>query len=451
MRFNCKIKEQTNDTQKTGKRFRAILLQEGLGNLSDAYYYTKEALQSAIPVFEAKKIFADHPSRSEDNDRPERSVRDSIGHYENVSTMEENGCTYLIGDVVMVDDPAYGWARAQMKHALEYSAKYPDKDYMGLSINADGDITPSTIDEVMKIAPMPCQEKLLKAKELGIMEVKITQRITDAVSCDLVTQAGAGGKFLTMLEEQMDPKAKQADTIPTDHPDASKDVELIKSMIDKYLKDDEGEETEAEVKRAAAAYEDMGLKGEEAFEAAAKHVKAAKSMSKKQSEDEAAKKEEEAKKQNEASEDETEVEKCEKCGQPLPKTEDETESEDEVAKKEAAKKEEEVKKGKKESAGCKHCIVLVGKVAKLEAELAKHDLNVHMEKTLSESKLPRSATKKFRESFKGKNKSDFDGQFKMFIEAYNCAIGSEASGGNVPEKQSYESGNSGFDFSNCRK
>ncbi|MCK4958406.1 MAG: hypothetical protein KAT00_03380 [Planctomycetes bacterium] len=41
--------------------------------------YTRAALESGRQIFAGKPIFADHPSRSEDRDRPERSVRDLVG------------------------------------------------------------------------------------------------------------------------------------------------------------------------------------------------------------------------------------------------------------------------------------------------------------------------------------------------------------------------------------
>lgn len=41
--------------------------------------YNEAALLSAIPVFAGQPIFVDHPSKSEQADRPERSVRDMVG------------------------------------------------------------------------------------------------------------------------------------------------------------------------------------------------------------------------------------------------------------------------------------------------------------------------------------------------------------------------------------
>ena len=42
--------------------------------------------------------------------------------------------------------------------------------------------------------------KLAEAKENGIESVKVVRKIKSAVSCDLVTEAGAGGKILNFIE-----------------------------------------------------------------------------------------------------------------------------------------------------------------------------------------------------------------------------------------------------------
>ncbi|HML23551.1 MAG TPA: hypothetical protein PKD09_17980 [Aggregatilinea sp.] len=49
------------------------------GESANKNEYTPPALQSGVEVFEGAKIFADHPSRLEERDRPERSVRDLVG------------------------------------------------------------------------------------------------------------------------------------------------------------------------------------------------------------------------------------------------------------------------------------------------------------------------------------------------------------------------------------
>lgn len=49
------------------------------GRSANGNVYTREALTSGIRAFAGRPIYADHPSRSEEADRPERSIRDLVG------------------------------------------------------------------------------------------------------------------------------------------------------------------------------------------------------------------------------------------------------------------------------------------------------------------------------------------------------------------------------------
>lgn len=188
-------------------KFKVALIQEGLGNLRDAFYYSREALDAAVSggAFEGKKCYADHPSAFEEQDRPERSVRDIIGHFENVHIEEaEDGSARLVADLIMFPTPAFEWARTLVSQAIQFSKKYPDRELVGLSINASGDAEPVAIDDFMKDAKLPesAKPKLLKAKELGIEQVRVVSRITEAVSTDLVTEPGCRGKILEFIENE---------------------------------------------------------------------------------------------------------------------------------------------------------------------------------------------------------------------------------------------------------
>jgi len=54
-----------------------VVVVEGLS--ANGNYYTRGALESGADVFAGKPIYADHPTRTEERDRPERSVRDLVG------------------------------------------------------------------------------------------------------------------------------------------------------------------------------------------------------------------------------------------------------------------------------------------------------------------------------------------------------------------------------------
>lgn len=184
-------------------RFRVALIQEGLGNFRDAFYYTREALVSAAAVFEGKKCFADHPGRVDAENRPERSVRDVVGHFEKVHTEEnKDGTTRLCADLVVLPDHSYDWARSLVLHSVAYSKQFPDKEFIGLSINASGDAEPVSIDDLSKQVDIPegAKSKLQTAIAEGVTTVRVVSNITDAVSCDLVTEPGAKGRVIEILE-----------------------------------------------------------------------------------------------------------------------------------------------------------------------------------------------------------------------------------------------------------
>lgn len=189
--------------------FRVVLLEEGLGNFSDAFYYTRDALESAVSIFNGLKIFADHPSLEEEEIRPERSTRDILGHYENVSVEDgDAGRAWLCGDVNIMPSTDCAWARGLMVRAIENAKKFPDKPFIGLSINAGGAAEKTPIEDVIKIAPDGAKEKLNEAKENGIEDVRVVQKITRGTSCDLVTEAGAGGKILNIIGDEKDGEEK---------------------------------------------------------------------------------------------------------------------------------------------------------------------------------------------------------------------------------------------------
>lgn len=182
--------------------FDVILIQEGLGNFGNAFYYTKSAIESGIMAFEGKKCFANHPTSVEEDIRPERDVKDIIGHFEHLRVdYDKSGRAELCGTLCIMPQKAYEWARAQAIQAVAYAKKFPDKDFIGLSINANGDAQRMPIDElIQRGVPQSAMPKIEEALQQGVTEVKIVNKISEATSCDLVTEAGAGGKFLSIIK-----------------------------------------------------------------------------------------------------------------------------------------------------------------------------------------------------------------------------------------------------------
>lgn len=163
---------------------RVIIIREGPGNLGDRHYYTASTLAASVKdgLWEGAQCFFDHPTLTEDRDIPERSVKNLAGWF---------------SDAKIVDyvDPEFGKCKAVeatfhpqsgedrtvglLRTCVEYAKAFPDKSYVGLSINACGDGQPA---------------------EIGGEEWNRVDKITEVVSVDFVTRAGAGGKPITFRE-----------------------------------------------------------------------------------------------------------------------------------------------------------------------------------------------------------------------------------------------------------
>lgn len=388
-------------------KFKTILIQEGMGNLGDLFYYTKECLESAVSIFEGKKIYADHPAANEEQTRPERSVRDILGYFENVHVVEApDGRVLLEADVKLMDGQNFSWARDLMRHSVDYAKKFPDKDFVGLSINASGDADEKNLDEFLKETKIPDSAllKVQQAKEQGAETIRVVNRIVDAISCDLVTEAGAGGKILSLIEQEkqsmatkktkeseeaLDPKA-QSDQ--SSHDDAAQDVELMKKVLAQHFGDKELDEAgQGLMKKAHEAAKGLGMSGEEAMKCAASYVKMHQAMN-----------------QTETAPAPEEKPAGEKPAEEKPKEADPKESETvESLKAELAKKN--------------------GENVALSEKLKAIDLASYLDKKLVESKLPRRVTDKIRESIgdvtKLRDEKVIDKEIKSFLEGFNAARG----------------------------
>ena len=130
-------------------------------NVSEDRYYPAEMLKRDYKVFEGMKMYADHPTETEERELPERSIRDWVATLVEV-TCDENGVVSGVAEIV---EP---WLMQKL-------ASLRDKDMlseMGISINAIGNASKGTIDG------------------------KVTTVIEELVACrsvDFVTEPGAGG------------------------------------------------------------------------------------------------------------------------------------------------------------------------------------------------------------------------------------------------------------------
>jgi len=398
-------------------RFEVILIQEGLGNMKDCFFYTRECLQTAATLFEGRKCMADHPTQIEEQVRPERSVRDVVGHYENVRFSEMDGRGVLMADLCILPGEQFDWARSLLTNSVDYAKKYSDAEFVGLSINASGEADTVGLEEFVRSNELADSVlgKLNLALAEGITEVRPVTRLTEAISCDLVTEAGAGGKILRLIEQEkrtMKKKVKEGDKKEMEkkeadmHKDEEQDKALIKKMVKQYLGDDheDSEEAEAMAKEAYEAHKEDGMEGEEAYEAAGKHLKMAMKIGKKMA----------AKKEGECGDEEKPAKKEEAKAEADEKAE-------EMAK-EADEKAEEKKEAEKAKESAQTDLIKANaEIARLRESIKKTELKEYLEKKMVESKKPVSVTKKFREALGvAKSKEHIDNCWDLFVKAYDA-------------------------------
>lgn len=389
--INIGFKPKLKEAQKTkgARRYEVVLIQEGLGNLKDAFYYSPQAIHSAVQVFEGCKIYANHPGPNEEYEHPERTVEKIIGHMENLKSVKsDDGRLLCVGDAVILEGSHSEWADVLLSHSVNYKKRFSDKDFIGFSINASGDSEEQDAQKVLRSAPQSAQGKIQEAINMGNEKIRVVIEITECVSCDLVTQAGAGGRVLKILEEDKmkKTKTKEADQEAPPaggdkdkpHDDEAQDKALIADMIKKHMGDKEVSEADmGGISENVEAYKETGMEADEAVKHACSEYKK-----------EAIKKE---KKENQEAGEKPPVEE---------------------KKKEAAMK---IDSNLKEA----EAIKLTARVAVLESELKKARLEKYVDQKLEESKISRQASKKFLERCKGEfaNEKDFDLKLSIYLEA----------------------------------
>ena len=156
-----KLRESTAavGTESLGEgKYRIRIIVPGQGSSG---IYTAENLAESAPLFKAgTEMFIDHPTESEEWERPERSIRDYAGVFLEDATVGEDGALYTVCKVFSgVND----LIRDKWEH-------------IGVSINAW------------------CNEPIA---ETGVVPV-----FTGVRSVDFVTAPGAGGGIVDLLESK---------------------------------------------------------------------------------------------------------------------------------------------------------------------------------------------------------------------------------------------------------
>jgi len=200
------LREVTRLTEATaadaeGRLWRVTIIRPGWSE--NNRYYSREVLAGAARLVEGAKAYADHPTETELRERPERSVRDIVGHY---SGARQEGDGRVTADLHVLESAA--WLKSILREAPRL---------VGISINALGK-TSSGIAEGRS----------------GVL-VDAIGRIQGA---DVVTEPAAGGSIDRLVAsnrkggtEDMDWKDVTVEALQQQRPD------LAKAVADAALKE----------------------------------------------------------------------------------------------------------------------------------------------------------------------------------------------------------------------
>ena len=177
-----KLHESTSavGTESLGEgKYRIRIIVPGQGSSG---IYTAENLAESAYLFKAgTEMFIDHPTESEEWERPERSIRDYAGVFLEDATVGEDGALYTVCKV-------FSGVNELIKDKWEY---------IGVSINAW------------------CNEPIA---ETGVVPVFAGVR-----SVDFVTTPGAGGAVIDLLESNRNNNSIKEGTV---------DEKLLESKFD---------------------------------------------------------------------------------------------------------------------------------------------------------------------------------------------------------------------------
>ena len=429
---------------KNGKvSFPVVIISQGLGNLADKNYYSAEAIQSAAAekVYEGKKAYFDHPTSSQSQEQPGRSVREIAGYYKNTrAEKDEHGMYVLKGDLVPIESNLE--VMGLLNHAIDFKKEFPDKELIGISINGDGEGKTLGYEEFLREF-QPTEFEMRKISQIDGQPINAITKLTSAMSADLVTEAGARGR---MLLESKKIKTKKRRTQMLEAMKKflfgaeKNDKKLMEEAVNQMLQSDEKKESEKEDESESKHAEGMAkalmsckkemkkFEDESEGEYEARCMKQAMKNMKKESEEASKKAEDEGKKEEgkketedeskKESKKEDEDEKKESAASGDDKGHDDADQDKELIKKmmgqmdEMKKEIESMKQSKKESEdeAKKHH----EESAKTKIELEAKKRGEKVDKILRESGLPRYATDNLRDLFLSKVRSD--DEMKKLVE-----------------------------------
>lgn len=187
IRESAKILEALQNGASGEKVFKVVLITEGLGNRRNMNFYGPEAITSAAKVYEGKCCYINHQSADEEENLPERDIRDKAGYFKNLKVEEVDGVNACVGELHCDLSESGRFLAEKVQSALLYKKEFPnsDSEYCGFSVNGDGDAEKKELD--------------VDGETINVNYVNSFTENSD--SCDLVTTPARGGKAVSALRE----------------------------------------------------------------------------------------------------------------------------------------------------------------------------------------------------------------------------------------------------------
>lgn len=162
----CFESTEIREVKEDKRQVVAVLIEAGT-NYSKRRHYPKETIKESAPLFAKLKMYIDHPTPTEDREKPERSIRDWV------STIAESW--YEDGKAMGLIDVHDDWLWSKLKEDETFRSQ------IGLSINASG----------------RRHNKVIEGQNMEVIE-----EIVSPKSVDWVTEPGARGRVAHLVESQ---------------------------------------------------------------------------------------------------------------------------------------------------------------------------------------------------------------------------------------------------------
>lgn len=173
------IREAISPTALKKREVEIVILESGPGSKGRKCWYGDEAIESGKDVFRGAQVYANHPSKTQMTDLPERDVREIVGRIKETYVTNDNGKKQLRGILKVLEGEQYDWVLSLVHESLQ-AKKEGFPPVAQVSIHADGDT----------------EKRLIEGQEYNYV-----RNIKSAVSVDVVTRGGIKNSGFTKFIE----------------------------------------------------------------------------------------------------------------------------------------------------------------------------------------------------------------------------------------------------------